>query len=460
MGKGEGIMDALIGAKAYDPLDWLQSMAPNHASVLLILRETNEFWKIIAFDEMARQAMLMHPVPDFTTVRSLTMEERAKFPFLPGHKPRPLQDTDELAILEFFQKAGMRSLSPATVHEALKSRASERKFHPVRDYLNGLTWDGRDRLQRWLVDYLGAEASTYIEEIGPMILVAAVARIFRPGCKADYMLVLEGPQGARKSSACRVLGGLWYDDNMPDLTNEREAAQHLRGKWIVEMAEMSAMGRAENQRLKAFLTRQVERFRPPYGRNEVVEERMCVFIGTTNQDVYLRDETGGRRYWPVKVGEIDTDALAEDRDQLFAEAVAKFKQGFRWWPDGDFERERIMPQQEARREADAWEDDVRAYLGARDVSLVSEVARYGLQIEGGRLGTSEQRRIAAVMLTMGWQRRPVDREGKRWWSRPGLSAEDYKAAVLKRRRAAGTSDSGQRMTAHASYIDQDAEGVL
>jgi predicted P-loop ATPase len=182
---------------------------------------------------------------------------------------------------------------------------------------------------------------------------------------------------------------------------------------------MHAIGRAEATLLKSFITRRTERFRPAYGRAEVVQERQCVFIATTNQKDYLKDPSGGRRFWPVEVGSIDTEALAQDRDQLFAEAVVAFQAGRPWWPDADFEREHITPQQEERFASDPWEQAIIEFFKGRQQATVTEIAHNALGFENtGKIGTGDANRIRAVLQALGMKQLPKDGRGNRNWSRP------------------------------------------
>jgi predicted P-loop ATPase len=374
---------------------------PVLANALIGLRA--EVPDAFAYDEMLRTTLLMQPI----TADSDPFE------------PRPVTDVDVGVLQERLQQFGLDKLGPATTHQAVDMFAYERRFHPVRTYLSGLTWDRVSRVSALFSDYFGAGASSYTAAISIMFLVAMVARVFEPGCKADHMVVLEGAQGTLKSTACRVLGGGYFSDNLPELSAGKDVAQHLNGKWLIEVGEMHAMNRAESSQLKAFLSRQIEQYRPSYGRREVVEPRQCVFVGTTNKETYLRDETGGRRFWPIKTDRIDIDGLARDRDQLFAEAVDLYRAGAPWWPDNDFERQFIVPEQSARYEADMWEENISSYLKTQSRVTVGQVAHEALHFETAKVGTADQRRITAALEVLGWKRERADGKGdwagKRWW---------------------------------------------
>jgi predicted P-loop ATPase len=366
---------------------------------MVALREASELELLIAYDEMLHAPLLQRAVPG---------SEGGDDAY-----PRPLRDTDVTAVQEWLQLAGLSGLSKDVVHQALELRASEKHFHPVREYLEALRWDSVPRLATWLHTYLGVAPGDYASGIGTMFLVAMVARVMQPGCKADYMLILEGPQGAGKSTACAVLGDRWFSDSMPDIRG-KDASLHLNGKWLIEVAEMSALQRAEAAALKAFITRPVERYRRPFGRLDGIEPRQCLFIGTTNKLTYLRDETGGRRFWPAKVGAIDTVQLRRDRDQLFAEAVHLFRRGAAWWPGADFESRHIIPEQEARFEEDVWEESISQFVSGLQTTTVQEVAAKGLRLEISKCGTTEQRRIADVLLRLGWSRGKRTKHARPW----------------------------------------------
>jgi hypothetical protein len=385
-----GTREASKGWKGHCIMNERDAIPPVLANVLCALRRHPGLSGCFAADEMALLPMLVKPLPG-TDGKGL---------------PRPVSDADVAGVQELLQREGLVKLGRETTHQAIDARAAERPYHPVRGYLDSLAWDGRERIGGWLTTYLGVEATEYTAAIGRMFLIAMVARVFDPGCRADYMIVLEAAQGKLKSTACRVLGGPWFSDALPDVGVGKDASQHLAGKWLIEIAEMSALthSRAESAALKAFLTRQTERFRPAYGRKEVVQPRQCLFIGSTNKELYLRDETGGRRFWPVKCGRIDIEALERDRDQLFAEATDRYKHGEEWWPDADFESQHIQAQQEARFEADAWEQPIAAWLAGRNNVTVIEVAEGALAVEKQSLGRADQNRIMAVLTSLGWKR--------------------------------------------------------
>lgn len=377
----------------------------NLANVMIALRGDPALNEIVAYDEMEWVPMLLSPVPG----------KEAPLEFA----PRPLADADVTAIQEWIQLHGLSGVGKDTVHQAVDLRARECAFHPVRDYLSGLTWDGRSRLDGWLTTYFGAEAKPYTARVGCMFLIAMVARIFDPGCKADYMAIFEGEQGDVKSTALEVLAGRWFSDQMPPVES-KDASQHLRGKWLIEIAELHRMmsNNVEVEAVKAFITRRVERYRPSYGRHDVHEARQCVLVGSTNKDEYLRDETGNRRFWPVKIGEIKLDVLRRDRDQLFAEAVALYRRGEHWWPERKFEREFIKPEQDARYEHDEWEAMIAKYLSTESGKVkLKDIGFMALHIRSrSDLGRAEQNRIKKALARLGWVRAGT-RGGYPLWGR-------------------------------------------
>ena len=380
----------------------------NVANALLALRENPALSDCFAYDEMRRTIMLTKRVPSKPARSGDNQSPQA----------RPVRDTDATSLQEYLQHFGIPRIGKDTIFQAIEKHAQERGFHPVRDYLDGLVWDGQNRIDGWLVKYLGAEPSHVTDAIGEMFLAAMVARVFQPGCKADYMLVLEGKQGTGKSTACGIIGGDYFSDALPDVRLEKESANHLRGKWVLEIPELSSIKGAEDRALKAFLSRTTERYRPAYGRLEVEEPRQCVFVGTTNESVYLHDETGARRYWPVKTGKVDLDGLAHARDQLFAEAVHAYRGGLEWWPDKEFERVHLKPIQDARFEADPWEETIAAFVADKSTVMVKEIARGALEITADQLGTKENRRVTAVLERLGWKRSDKKRDGYNPWIRP------------------------------------------
>lgn len=359
-------------------------------NVMIALRNDSMFRDAIGYDDFYKRVVLWRPLGASV---------------LNGAEPEPLIDKHLADIVEWMQQAGLRQISHDNVARAIDSYAREHSFHPVRDYLDGLVWDGERRCERWLADICHLEPTPYHSAIGHMFLIAMVQRIYEPGCKSDYMLVIEGDQGKLKSLLCATLAHPWFSDSMPDITlSGKDASMHLRGRWLLEIPELHAFGRADATHLKSFLTRQNERYRPPYGRMEVEEPRQCLFIGTTNKDAYLQDETGGRRFWPFRAIRIDIDRLEILRPQLLAEAVVDYRRGIACWPQIDFEAAHFHPEQQRRYDGDAWIEPIGNFLNGRTVVTLMNVATDALGFSKDRLGTADQNRIKRCLTDCGWYR--------------------------------------------------------
>ena len=280
------------------------------------------------------------------------------------------------------------------------------------EWMGSLKWDGKKRIDTWLTYYAGAADSEYTRTVGRKFLISSVARGLDPGCKCDTMLVLEGPQGLKKSSLVRVLAGdEWFSDQVGDVTN-KDSSQLIQGVWIMEIPEMDKFSRAEANAVKDFLTRRFDRYRPPYGRNVVRRERRCVFFGTINPDGtgYLKDTTGNRRYWPVVVSSIDVDGVAADREQMWAEAKAAYDGGEQWWLT-DEENALAESEQEARRDDDPWEAPVREYLDdpvrkhERRGFTNSDILWNALKLELPKQQKKEKDRVARILKMLGFVKR-------------------------------------------------------
>jgi predicted P-loop ATPase len=369
---------------------------PILANAITALNSAAEWHEVLAYDEFRQRAITQRAIP-----------------WSAG--PLVWTDTDDLNLADWLQRQFI-DVSPSVAGQAVQKVAHERRVHPVREYLTTLQWDGQPRLDTWLSRYLGAipdENAEYLAAVGARFLISAVARVMRPGCKADCCLILEGAQGIRKSTALRTLAGQWFTDELADLSN-KDSSMQVSGVWIVELAELDAMSRSEAGRVKAFLSRSLDRYRPPYGHRVTEVPRQCVFAGSVNHNDYLRDETGGRRFWPVVCGVIDIESLARDRDQMWAEALARYQVGEPWWLDTQELITQAAAEQAARYFGDAWWDKIQALVDSRDSVSIPEMLG-GLGLTPDRQSQREANRVASCLTSIGWRRRRVGSRERRSW---------------------------------------------
>lgn len=301
--------------------------------------------------------------------------------------------------------------SKSEVLDALLACSQARRFHPVREYLQGLKWDGQHRIDRWLAQCLGAEAIAgpeYLAKVSRYFMISAVARVMPPlvpgrDNKVDTVLILEGKQGLKKSTAVKTLFGEWFSD-APIPIGDKDAYQNITGVWGVEMAELDSFNKAENTAAKLFFSQQVDRYRPSYGTMARNYPRQCVFVGTTNQDEYLKDYTGNRRYWPVLVKNVNIRALSDFRDQFWAEALHAYQNGERWWAEGPDELALFETEQGSRMQADPWETMLQDYLAktTEDFITSAQLLLDCLKVDGGHMSRAHQNRLSPIMKALGW----------------------------------------------------------
>lgn len=369
------------------------------SNVLIYLRNVGDLRKIVAWNEFTISVDLMAEPPWSAT------------PNVPCD--RPWNDLDELYLTEQLQIAGL-DVNKLVVRDAVRIIADANKYHPVRDYLNALAWDGIERIDTWLADFVGASSERPDLILGAKWLTGAVRRVFEPGCKFDFMLVLIGPGDIGKSSVFRTLAtSAWFTDDLGDVQHKDSPAK-LAGKLIIELAELASLrGRIESNAVHAFVSRQTDNYRAPYGFRPEDHNRQCVFAGTANDTDWLQGHAAERRYWLFDTDHIDLDGLAAARDQLWAEALHRYRTGDPTWITDDAvrgyaERERDL----ATSPTDVWRDAIEAKLHEWQIThsfdknfgklTIGRVLTDFLSLDLRECGKSEEVRAGKILRSLGW----------------------------------------------------------
>ncbi|WP_157669305.1 VapE domain-containing protein [Chitinibacter sp. GC72] len=346
--------------------------------------------------------------------------EKLKSPPYFGGEVGAWSDVDTTKTLMWLQKRYDLDLKDSSVVDrAVLAVGQDCSFHPVREYLDSLRWDGVSRLAHIFNDVFGSLES-YAGEAGQNFMVAAVARIYQPGCKVDEMIVLEGPQGAQKSTAIRGLFSPRFYLEQSEDPSGKDFYLCLQGKWGIEIGEMNSFRRAQDwTAVKLAISRRTDKFRAPYDRHPMEQDRECVFLGTTNDDEWLNDPTGGRRFIPIKAMQIgDLPLIEANRDQYWAEAVALYRAKHKWWVYSEGVMEELEFERDARQLSDSWIEPITRWLDGRGKSNDYEGMTGPInkattnQILIGAIGFSQdkimerhEQRVGKIMKRLKWHKR-------------------------------------------------------
>lgn len=319
--------------------------------------------------------------------------------------PREWADADDITLTLYIQReVGLNRVGRELVSQAVLGVSHHRVRHSVRDWLDSLTHDGTQRLESFFSDCFGADDGEYTQAASRNFWLSMVARAYHPGCKVDNMVVLEGAQGIGKSQALQIIGADWFAEQHESATNPKGFAEILQGKLLVEISEMDSFNRAEVNRVKQTISCPSDRFRASYGHYAQDHPRQCIFVGTTNRDDWNRDETGARRFWPIACkGDVDLATVRANREQLFAEAAARYKAGEKHWL---MPTEATKDEQSSRFQADPWLQNVETIVkGESSITTATVAEKLGIPLERRDRGT--EMRIGACLRFMGWQRKQV-----------------------------------------------------
>lgn len=345
--------------------------------------------------------------------------------------PRPSDDNDINQIRRYIEKAyGIKGDKLVTTAMAIVSY--DNGHHPLKEYLDALpVWDNTERLDELLIKLFGAADTAYTRAVTRKTFCAAIKRVYQPGTKFDHMLTLIGKGGNGKSTFLSKMGGDWFTDNVKITTDDKQNLAIMRGKWILEIAEMRGFGKVEAEFSKQFLSRTEDIYKRPYDRKEIVFPRQSIFIGTHNKSDFLHDETGNRRYWPVQTTTGKEGAAEVWRyltpvtvSQIWAEAKERVAQGEALYLAPELERQ-AEEVQARHMETDAWDEDILSYI--EDKTEITTKELWDMAIQGGRpISRQEQNRIAKIMRIAGWETKKVSRNGVKFWAWVPQSSTKYR----------------------------------
>lgn len=331
---------------------------------------------------------------------------------------RKILEADELDLAMWLQRSWNHKFAVGTAITALRAACFGRAYDALTQAVEALVWDGIPRINTFAATYLRAADTPHHAAAGRILLLSMAARALHPGCKVDTMVILEGAQGARKSTAAQVLGGQFFAE-LHATVGTQASFEQVEGAWLMEVPELDAMGKAELGAAKKFMASQSDRFRRAYAREVKDVPRRCVMIGTTNQAVYLRDETGARRWLPVACGEVDVESLRRDRDKLLAEAVFRVKGGEPWHMVDKGELQAAAEAAEERYDTDPWTERLLAHLN-RSVETTMDECLGALMVPVEQRAQTTANRVTKILTHAGWVR------SRRWNARTKLSERCYR----------------------------------
>lgn len=445
-------------------------------TVIAALENWHELRGVVAYDELRN-----------------TVVCRKAFPW-PYGKPGEIRDADALLLGKWMSDTwGLPAISKAALDEGIQTVAHANRYHPIREQLGALEWDGKARLDNWLVHALGESPDTlrpalleYLRLVGRYWLLGMVNRVMEPGCKFDYCPVLEGEGGLRKSTLVETLASSEYFSDTPfEVGRGKEGQEQVQGLWLYEIAELTHFSKAEVGAIKAFISSKVDRYRVAYGKTTESFPRQCVLVGTTNEDTYLRDRTGNRRFWPVPVRNIiNTEWVAKYRLQLLAEAYAQYVERTPYTPTADQERRLFHPMQESRLVETAVESELLmvltrgpnpnttgpgSFVHAQAAFVTIAQLVQALGVDAAKAPPGLQGQITGWLKHEGWERVKRQINGTRAWGfqRPavwppedrvaGLDQVEADAAEEARSPAAPPVSAAAPATAAAAFLAEQGD---